>query len=259
MASATQTTFGHWAPHEAQQSSNWREASALALGFFALRLHQLPRFTVIRIRSDNTTTVSYIRRGGGRFAHLAQVLEPVTRCALRRRFHLLPQHLPGEKNQIADRESRRAPERHDWTIDVPTMHLVHRVTQPTLDAFASRLNHITERYCSAQPDPRALATDGLSVPWYGERVYAAPPIPLIPAVLAKALDEQAAVALLTPDWPKQAWFGALATAASVPPIRVPARAIRLGPSRRSVLKSGRATDFLLWQLGPPTPWWVLEC
>ena len=256
---AAQTTFGHWSTEEAANSSNWREAMALQLGFFALRLHELPRHTVIRIHSDNTTAISYLRRGGGRFCHLAQALEPVTRCALRRRFHLLPRHIAGENNQIADRESRRMPERHDWTVDLSMARRIFWLAQPTLDAFASRLNHITERYCSRLPDPHAMAVDGLSVPWSCERVYAAPPIPLIPQVINKAVDERASVTLLTPNWPNQAWFGRLMAAVTVAPILVPARAIRLGPSQRSVLKSGRPTDFLLWQLGEPTPQWKIEC
>jgi hypothetical protein len=256
---AAQTTFGHWSGEEAANSSNWREAMALQLGFFALRLHELPRHTVIRIRSDNTTAISYLNRGGGRFCHLAQALEPVTRCALRRRFHLLPRHLPGVENKIADQESRRAPERHDWTIDLSTARLIHRVAQPTLDAFASRLNHVTDRFCSMRPDPLAVAVDGLSISWRNERVYAAPPIPLIPQVINKAIDERASVTLLTPNWPNQPWFGQLVATTSVPPLAVPTGAIKLGPSQRPVLKSGRSTEFLLWQLGCPTPWWTMEC
>lgn len=253
------TTHGFWSPQEAAQSSNWREATALQLGFFAMRLHRLPRHTTIAIRTDNMTALSYIRRAGGRHCHLAQQLEPVARCALRRRLHLRPTHIAGLKNTLADELSRRPPDRHDWSIDWPTAQLVLRAAQPTLDAFASRLNHIVDRYCSALPDPKALAVDGLSVSWRDERVYAAPPVPLIPLVIAKALNERASVCLLTPNWPNQPWFGLLSATASRPPIDISARSIRPGPSGRAVLKSGRPTRFLLWQLGQPTPWWDLVC
>jgi hypothetical protein len=165
----------------------------------------------------------------------------------------------GASNQLADSESRRVADRHDWTIDLSTAQQIVRVVQPTLDAFASRLNHISPRYCAARPDPHAVCVDGLSIPWRNERVYAAPPIPLIPQAINKAIDEHASVALLTPNWPNQPWFGQLVSTVSVPPLLVPARAIKLGPSQRSVLKSGRPTDFLLWQLGEPTPWWKIEC
>ena len=186
-------------------------------------------------------------------------MEPLLRCALRRRLHLRPTHIAGLKNTLADELSRRTPDRHDWTIDWPTAQRVLRVAQPTMDAFASRLNHIVGRYCSALPDPKAMAVDGLSVPWRDERVYAAPPVPLIPQVIAKALNERASVTLLTPNWPNQPWFGLLSSTASRPPIDIPARSIRPGPSGRAVLKSGRPTKFLLWQLGRPTPLWDLVC
>ncbi|CEP08910.1 hypothetical protein, partial, partial [Parasitella parasitica] len=57
-----QKASGYWTHEEASQSINWRE---LAAAFFALKTFQIPTNSTILIRTDNTTSLSYINNHGG--------------------------------------------------------------------------------------------------------------------------------------------------------------------------------------------------
>ena len=76
----------------------------------------------------------------------------------------------------------------------------------TVDLFASRSNTQLPRFISWKPDPQALATNALQVPWIQETGFACPPWALISQCLMKIQREQSTLTLVTPYWPSAIWF-----------------------------------------------------
>ena len=74
-------------------------------------------------------------------------------------------------------------DKEDWALSSTCFESIcSRLTVnfvPSLDLFASRLNHKCERYFSFRQDPNAVGTDALSddKDWSTELAYAAPPPP----------------------------------------------------------------------------------
>eukprot|EP01108_Squamamoeba_japonica_P004922 TRINITY_DN385_c0_g1_i6.p1 TRINITY_DN385_c0_g1~~TRINITY_DN385_c0_g1_i6.p1 ORF type:complete len:775 (+),score=76.17 TRINITY_DN385_c0_g1_i6:1103-3427(+) len=77
-------TRGLWSREDVSKSINWKEATAAALVFRAFRDQiVVPSVSSVTFRSDNSTTVSYLRRMGGRHRHLAEAVEPIFPTAAR--------------------------------------------------------------------------------------------------------------------------------------------------------------------------------
>lgn len=85
-----------------------------------------------------------------------------------------------------------------------------RFGTPSVDLFASGDNHQLPRFFIRFPTPGAEAVDALRSPWPpGLLLYAFPPLPLIPRVIRKLLEEQTELILLAPHWPRCLWFADL--------------------------------------------------
>jgi len=78
-------SFGHWTPHQRDQSINWRELEAVRLGLLALHAELSTRIpastehrpTHVRLESDNMTTVFYINKLGGRVGPLNNIVRDI--------------------------------------------------------------------------------------------------------------------------------------------------------------------------------------
>ena len=81
--------------------------------------------------------------------------------------------------------------------------------QCDVDLFASRLNHQLPRFISWRPNPYAIGTDALQVPWTRWRGYVFPPFALICKVLRKVQEEGSTFLLITLVWELQPWYPAL--------------------------------------------------
>nr|KAG5691426.1 hypothetical protein BaRGS_016342 [Batillaria attramentaria] len=68
----------------------------------------------------------------------------------------------------------------------------------SLDLCATRFNAKLPRFVSPVPDPQALALDALTFDWSGKDVYAFPPFPLVPKIIARLPLCQADVTLIAP-------------------------------------------------------------
>nr|KAG5692773.1 hypothetical protein BaRGS_009389 [Batillaria attramentaria] len=76
--------------------------------------------------------------------------------------------------------------------------LLERYPSMSLDLCATRFNAKLPRFVSPVPDPQALALDALTFDWSGEDVYAFPPFPLVPKIIARLPLCQADVTLIAP-------------------------------------------------------------
>ena len=77
---------------------------------------------------------------------------------------------------------------------------------PSIDLFATRLNHRLPIYVSPIPDQKALSIDALSMDWNRIHAYAFPPFHLIPAVINKIQFSQCKIVLIATLWPDRPWL-----------------------------------------------------
>ena len=228
-----------WSRTEASKSQNWRELTGLVRSF----QHWLPLLKaakIVRIRTDNTTALSCVRRLGSRHRHLGRAVEPLVRSVLRHRMHVQAYHVPGVLNTAADRLSRLAPDSNEWGVRQAALDKVCRSLGVTLeiDWMASSDNAKCDAYCSWHADVGARCTNAFAWDWADRIGYWCPPINLIPRVLGKIAAEGASGVVVVPWWPTQPWFEALRQRAKAWR-HLPATAF-VAPASGHPLRDGRA-------------------
>ena len=158
---------------------------------------------------DNTTAVAHINQMGGTHSELCNA---VTRDMLlwckAHGIWLSAVFIPGKYNVKADWESRHFSDNTEWKLSRDNFELVlNRLpVRPTVDLFASRLNHLLTPYVSWRPDPQAFAVDALTLHWGNFIACIFPPFSLICRVLQKLEEDGAEAIVVVPHWPTQAWY-----------------------------------------------------
>jgi hypothetical protein len=90
-----------------RSSSNTRELHAAIFGLMAMIQHFNWSKVTVLLRTDNITTLHYVRRMGGRLIHLTRALLPLAEFLREREIRLLVDYLPGIWNLLADPLSRQ--------------------------------------------------------------------------------------------------------------------------------------------------------
>lgn len=200
LSSGTRTS-GLWTDLESEKHINLLEFQAvfLCIRSFVLELENL----TVQIFSDNITTVFYLNNiGGTRSPELCEIALQFWDFANTHKIQCIAHHVPGIRNSLADSYSRNHYDRHEYTIsnEVFNSLIANIPFKPTIDLFASRLNHKLPIYSSYLPDPYASYVDSFSFPWK-DNSYIFPPIPLIAKVMKKIISESINnVLLITPAW-----------------------------------------------------------
>ena len=220
--------------------------------------------------------ICYINRMGGTRSHiLSHTACQLWQWCLQRGITLSAEHLPGESNLTADRESRTLQSSAEWMLNTAVFNKITQVFgQCSVDLFASRLNNQLKRYVSWRPDPFAIMVDAFQMTWKSEQGYAFPPFALLGKCLQKIHQEGCTVTLVAPTWSTQPWYPTLLELTIEPPLILPRSvssdgsirsntssteegstgASRLEGLRRLHLKGGvskRASDLMLagWSKG----------
>ncbi|EIE88314.1 hypothetical protein RO3G_13025 [Rhizopus delemar RA 99-880] len=200
-------THGYWTPEEAQQSINWRELKA---AYLALQTFPTLRNTTVLIRTDNTTSMTYInKQGGTRSLPLMTLATQVWTWCLKNNIMLQAQYIQGIHNKVADFESRRQYFKNLWMIKPAIFQQINRMWGPySVDLFADRTTRLLPKYVSWIPDPHAIHTDAFTIPWKRfPHPFINPPWNLITRVLHKIIQERLPlVTLVVPYWPSAIWF-----------------------------------------------------
>ena len=101
-------------------------------------------------------------------------------------MYLSATHIHRAQNTEADSFSRNFNETIEWKLST---HLFQKISimfrNPTLDIFASRINHQIDRFIFWKPDQKVLATDAFSIKWNTEFYYIFPPFSLLGKMTAK--------------------------------------------------------------------------
>ena len=142
-------------------------------------IHFLPRLKgkAVKVWSDNMTALACIRRQGS--AHSPALLELASSLLIlchRHNITLIPSHIQGVLNVLADAGSRRGPIATEWSLDPHSFkEICHLWGRPQLDLFATRYNTQLWTFVSPCPDPAALCMDAMAWDWnVWQSVYLSP-------------------------------------------------------------------------------------
>ena len=151
-----QSVGGQWTEAEACHHNNYLElrATFLALQSFCKNASKVH----VRLRSDNTTTVTYLNSMGGMQSLQCDRLtnKEIWLWYMQREISISASHMPWKSNILADKASGKF---HCNTAWMPRPDLFWSIAQkwgtPDIDLFASRLNAQLPCYVSWKPDPGA--------------------------------------------------------------------------------------------------------
>ena len=162
---------GVWTEDQPRLHINVLEMKAIFLSL-SRAVHKAKHSTVL-VSTDNTTVVAYIRRQGGTHSTvLSEEVWNVLNLCLAHNIQLLAKHIPGRFNTLADRMSRiDKPISTEWSLNQEIANKIFQIMDfPSIDLFATRLNHRLPLYVSPIPDQKALSIDALTMDW--NRIHA---------------------------------------------------------------------------------------
>ena len=215
------STGGRWSKSESLNHINYLELKAILLGLQSLcgDMHSI----CIKVLSDNQTAVAYIKNMGGTHSRQCNnITREILLWCKAKGLTLMIAHLPGKMNIEADKASRVFNDDTEWSLDEGEYsQLVALWGRPSIDLFASRLNHKVIPYVAWKPDPGASAIDAFTLNWSDYSLSCCfPPFSLIGKVLQKIQMEKATAILVVPDWTSQFWYPMLLKLLDGPPYHI---------------------------------------
>ena len=218
---------GKWTAQEGELHINVLEM--LAIHRTLQQIGDMLKGKTVLTLIDNSTTVSYIKKQGGtRSWELMAATKSVFELAQKLKITIIPHHIPGQLNALADMASRAGQIiASEWTLSKTMFNWV--VTQsaigpPKVDLFATRFNNQLTQYMSPCPDPQASQIDALSSPWPKLTLYAYPPTTILTKVIERMATEPSFKMLLIAPAPTEAtWYPTLQRWTTCRPLMLPMR------------------------------------
>lgn len=123
-----------------------------------------------------TTAVASINRMGSvQFVKLNNITQQIWSWCEKRNIFRFGSYINSKDNIEADRESRRVHKETEWSLaDYPFQKIVEVFGTPSIDLFASRLNHKCDDFISWMRDPEALAVDAFTINCTGNFILPSP-------------------------------------------------------------------------------------
>ena len=136
----SQQTGGRWSKEE--QKSHINVLELMAVEYALKSFETLLRGNHVKVLSDNTCTVAYLKNmGGSRSPECNSIANIIWIWAKDRNIWLTVSHIPGTENFEADAQSRHFNDRTEWKLDRRIFKsITHKLFCPEIDMFASRLN-----------------------------------------------------------------------------------------------------------------------
>ena len=215
------TAGGRWSNVEKEHHINYLELKAVLLGLQSLC--SSVSNSHVKVLTDNTTAVAYIRNmGGTRSIECNEMAREIWLWCKEKQIWLSVSHIPGVDNVLADAASRVLDDTTEWELqEAIYAKITKRWGLPDIDMFASRLNYQTLPYVAWGPDPQAIAADAFTLNWDSPLIYAFPPFSLIAPVLQKIQEDHAEVIIVVPQWTAQPWYSLLVKMLIDRPILLP--------------------------------------
>ncbi|XP_059409232.1 uncharacterized protein LOC132143098 [Carassius carassius] len=178
----------------------------------------------VLVRTDNTAVVSYINHQGGLHSRrLCKLAYQILVWAQDKFLSLRAVHIPGHMNMGADILSRQGPRPGEWRLHTEVVKQIWRVFgQAQVDLFATRVtSHCPLWFSLTHPAP--LGLNAMVQTWPRLRLYAFPPIALLPGVLERVRRDGVRLLLVAPFWPGRVWFSDLISLLDGSPWEIPVR------------------------------------
>ena len=127
----------------------------------------------VKIMTDNTTAVACMNKQGSTKSKLRNGLtRKLWDFGIDNKLQPTAAHVPGAKTTEADDASRVFNDNPEWTLRENIFWIIcDKFGEPSVDVFASRLNHKMSRYCSWEPDPRVVFIGGLMYDLEREKLF----------------------------------------------------------------------------------------
>ena len=216
--------YGQWTADEAEQSSTWRELTAVWRVISAVA----SKLVNMRVRwfTDNQN-VARILQVGSKKPQLHAIAVKVFSLSVQYQIRLEPEWIPRELNERADYLSRIV-DHDDWKLNPIVFAELDRAWGPhTVDRFASFHNCQLPRFNSRCWNPGSEAVDAFTVNWSGEVNWWCPPIALISRVVRHAQVCAAKGTLIVPCWPSAPFWPLLQLpSGQFPPFVLETRALQ---------------------------------
>ncbi len=161
----------------------------------------------VLVHSDNTSVVSYLNyQRDLRSRPLCKLVCQILLWFQRKLLSLRVAYIPETHNIGADILSRQELKPGEWRLHPEVVELMWReFGQAQVDLFASQeTSHCPLWFSLTHPAP--LRLDAMVQTWPRLRLYAFPPIALLPGVLERVRRYRVLLLLITPRWPGRVWF-----------------------------------------------------
>ena len=126
---------------------------------------------------------------------------------------IIPVHIKGRFNVVADQLSRNTVISTEWSLPTSIFKKIILKLEPKLevDMFATNLNNQLETYVSPCPDQQAAAVDALITNWNKwDHLYLFPPQQLISKALHKLTQSDIKTAIvISREEPTRHWYSLL--------------------------------------------------
>lgn len=246
-------TEGIWSPSQQELHINNLELLAAFLALQQFLPHV--RNKRVLLMTDNTTVVGHIKNQGGTHSRSLYLLTlQLFTWTDQHGIILVPRHIPGHLNVLADRLSRRHQIiQTEWSLSQSIADRIWKVWgRPHVDMFATRENSKLPTFVSPFQDNQAWRTDALSFSWTGMWMYLYPPIPLLHEVLLQIAQTQCEAILIAPAWPTQNWFPLLLDLCSDAPLSLPPiRTLLRQPGTNTFHQDPAVLQLHAWRLSGP--------
>ena len=206
-----------WGAHMAKLTASGRWSATmkdLELHAIWLGLEDILQDSNVAIMCDNVSAIAYLRnQGGTRSQQMCHMAIDTCTCewAEKRSMTLIPRHLPGHLNVLADHLSRRDQIlKSEWSLNPAVARHVFRVWgSPQVDLCVLKCNTKIATYMSPFPEPKTWKVDSLVQSWEGLYAYMYPLTALITQTLKQVNLAQSRTDPHIPGnplWPKQEWL-----------------------------------------------------
>ena len=182
---------------------------------------------VVKVHSDNKSTVAWLNKGTSTRSELARsILLKITEFKISQQCQIKAVYIKGSQNLTADALSRSSSLVAELSLKESSFAKLCSVANifPEIDLFASSSNNKCSKYFSAAPDPEALGVNALMHCWESFKVlYAFPPSHLINKTLYKFLNSNCNNLLILVPRSATSWHRNLR---SLAPIEVPFKFVK---------------------------------